>query len=221
MLMGSIYVLLMSIYGAKQAYLMQMASIFAFLIIYSTIWLFGAPGTVPGTGPRGREPAWVPFTPTSAQAADFTATKTFPGTGWDKPGNKYAGGVDSSGEVNNLKDVWATALAARAQSQGLATGTKTTDWDFRTSTTALTDEERALPVATVRFAISGSHLIAGATIPATSSHPEVTVFAYRDKGQIFFFAAIILGCSILLFAAHLWLLTRVEKRQTELQGAPA
>ncbi|MCA1834436.1 MAG: hypothetical protein ABR548_12800 [Actinomycetota bacterium] len=220
MLMGSMYVLLMSIYGAKVAYLMQMAAIFAFLIIYSAIWLFGAPGTVPGTGPRGREPAWVPFTPTSQQAADFTAVKTFPNN-WEKPGKKYAGGIDSAGEVQGLKDTWGTALATRAQSQGLTTGTKATDYEFRTSTTALTPDEEALPVATVRFTVSGSHLIAGATIPATSAHPEVTVFAYRDKGQIFYFAAIILGFSILLFALHLYLLTLVEKKQSQLQGAPA
>jgi hypothetical protein len=219
MLMGSVYVLLMSIYGAKQAYLVSMASIFAFLIMYSAIWLFGAPGTIPGTGPRGREPAWVPFTATSEQAADFVAVKTFP-NGWDKPGTKYSGNIDSTGEISTLKDVWGAALAARASSQGLTTGTKAEDWGFRTGP-ALTPDEAALPLATVRFTQSGSHLVAGLTIPATATHPDVTVFAFRDKGQIFFFAAIILGCSILLFAGHLYLLARLERKGALPQSAPA
>lgn len=219
MLMGTTYVLLVAIYGAKQALHVIMAATWAFMILYSAIWLFGAPGTVPGTGPRGREPSWVPFTPTSEQSQDFGAVKTFPNR-WDQPGKKYAGGIESGGEVGSVKSVWQASLAQRAASQGTA-ATKPADWNFRTTEKPATPDEEALPFGRVFFTTSSRHLVAGVTIPQTAKHPEVTVFAFRDKGQIFYWSAIILGVSIILFAAHLFALAQMEKKQALLQSAGA
>jgi hypothetical protein len=221
MLMGSMYALLWSIYGAKQALHVLMAATWGFMILYSAIWLFGAPGTPPGTGPRGREPAWVPFLATSAQAQDFGAVKKFP-EGWDTPkaGQKYAGGIEPAGEVNNIKAVWEEALSRRAATQGTP-ATDPANWEFRTTPTAASAEEASLKFAQVYFKVDGSHLITGVTIPATDKHPEVTVFAYRDKGQVFYWAAIALGVAIVLFAAHIFALSQMEKRQQLLQTASA
>lgn len=220
MLMGSTYALLWSIYGAKQALHVSLAGIWGFMILYSAIWLFGAPGTPPGTGPRGREPAWMPFLATSEQAADFPATKDFP-QGWDKAGaRKYPGGIDAAGEITSIKATWEVALSERAAAQGTS-GTSPADWDFRTTTVAATAEEAKLPVGNVFFKEDGHHLIVGVSIPATDKHPAQTVFAYRDKGQIFYWAAIILGASILLFAASVYSLAQMEKKKQILQGAPA
>jgi hypothetical protein len=69
------------------------------------------------------------------------------------------------------------------------------------------------PVADVLFTQSGGHLIAGVTIPATAKHPATTVFAYHDKGQVFYWAAIILGTSIVLFVMHVAGLANLEKRK--------
>jgi hypothetical protein len=218
-LFGLPYMLLASVYGAKQGYLVIGASTFAVLILLGAIWLFGAPGTVAGTGPRGREPAWAPFTPDSEQAKDFSAVATFP-NGWDKPGKKYKGSIDSTGEVKNIESVIQPALAERAASQGTA-ATKPEDWTFRTTEKPATPEEATLPFAQMYFVDSGHHLVAGAIIPATAKHPQTIVFAYHDTGQIFYWAAIILGAGVVGFASHIWALAMLEKRKKLPVSVPA
>lgn len=210
-LIGSIYLLLMSVYGAKQAYFVLMVSLFTFMILLSAIWLFGAPGTVPGTGPRGPEPRWAPFLATSQQAQDFPAVGRFP-SGWDAPGKKYGGQIEAKGEVENIRATLTDALAARAQSQGLKKGTKPEDYNFRAFEKAATPEEAKYPLADVRFEESGDRLIVGVTIPATDQHPELMVFAYRDKGRVFQYAAAFLGVSVVGFLLHLGALAALERR---------
>lgn len=211
-LWGLPYMLLASVYGAKQGYLVIGTASTIILILLSAIWLFGAPGTVAGTGPRGREAAWIPFTPTSQQAQDFAdAIKTFP-TGWDKPGLTYSGNISSAGEIKNLQDVWGTALAARAASQGTS-GTTADDWSFNIQGATVVPGTESLPVTQVYFKVAGGHLISGVAIPATSKHPQTVVFAFRDKGQVFYWAAIILGTSIVLFVMHVAGLAAMEKRR--------
>ena len=61
LLIGSLYMLLASNFGARLAYLIVMVSLMAFMMFLSLLWTIGGPGTTTGTGPRGREPAWVPF----------------------------------------------------------------------------------------------------------------------------------------------------------------
>jgi hypothetical protein len=75
---GTIYVLLVAVYGLRQAFHVTMAATAAFMIILSATWVFGIPGTVPGTGPRGTEPSWVMFLPDTEQGAEFgSETRTF------------------------------------------------------------------------------------------------------------------------------------------------
>jgi hypothetical protein len=218
-LFGLPYMLLASVYGAKQGYLVIGTATTIILILLSSIWLFGAPGTVAGTGPRGREAAWIPFTPTSQQAQDFAAVKTFP-QGWDQPGKTYSGNISSTGELKNLEDVWGTALSARAASQGTS-GTDPNDWTYQVAGQPAVPGEETLPTATQYFTVSGSHLISGIVIPATAKHPQVTVFAYHDKGQVFYWAAIILGTSIMLFIMHVAGLAYLERKRKLPVSSPA
>jgi hypothetical protein len=225
--MGTIYYLLTTLFGWRRAYYVSMVSLMGFLIILSLIWLVGAPGTVPGTGPRGREPEWIPFLPTSEFAADFRDDLAEFPEGWDVPGKKYfgnkdkdqTGAIDSVGEIDSIKAIIRESLAGYFQKQGTGSD-KAIDYDFRLPTTAekernLTEAERAVPVATVRFRDVGSgQLIFGVTIPGVGGkHPEVTVFALRDKGTIFLPSLYFLVISVLMFALHLWLLARDEIRQ--------
>ena len=50
-LIGSIYMLLASNFGARLGYLVLMVSLMAWIILLAAMWLFGLPGTTPGTGP--------------------------------------------------------------------------------------------------------------------------------------------------------------------------
>ncbi|MGH2784569.1 MAG: hypothetical protein ACRDJ1_04875 [Actinomycetota bacterium] len=226
--MGTIYYLLATLFGWRRAFHISMVSLMGFMIILSLVWLVGAPGTVPGTGPRGREPEWIPFLAESAFGADFKdRIDDFPG-GWDAPGKKYfgnsdkdkTGAIDASGEIDTIKGILQPALAGYAQEQGFPSE-KPEDFDFRlpsktaAAEAALTAEEKALPVAEVRFEdAGGGRLLFGVRIPGVAGkHPEITVFALRDKGTIFLPSLYSLVASVFFFALHLWLLARDEIKQ--------
>lgn len=224
---GTLYYLLTTIFGWRRAFHITMVSLMGFMIILSLVWLVGAPGTTPGTGPRGREPAWIPFLAQSEFGADFrTETARFP-DGWDMPGKKYfgnsdkdqTGAIDSAGEIDTIKGVLQPALAGLAQLRK-ADSIKPVDYDFRLPVSAeaeakLTEAEKALPVATVRFLdAGGGSLLFGVRIPSVpEKHGEITVFALRDKGTVFLPALYFLVTSIFLFCLHLWLLAKDEIKQ--------
>ncbi|HEX9711463.1 MAG TPA: hypothetical protein VGB52_02790 [Actinomycetota bacterium] len=219
-LIGSLYMLLASNYGARLGYLVLMVSLGIWMILFSLIWLVGVPGTVPGLGPRAEEPHWVPFKPDSEQAQEFRqAIDDFP-TDWDEPGEKYPGQIDSSGEFDTVKTVIQDALARDAQENDLAADLAE-DWDFRLRGTEVpADEENPPPVASARFLqVDADTLLFGVTIPATDDHREVTVFALRDKGQVFLYALYFLIASIIGFALHAWLLVRYERTHEPAEGA--
>ena len=226
--MGTIYFLLTTLFGWRRAFHISMVSLMGFLIIISLVWLVGAPGTVPGTGPRGREPTWIPFVADSEFGADFRdLIREFP-DGWDAPGKKYfgnkdkanTGAIDAGGEIDTVKGLLLPALAGYAQKQGFPSDNPD-DYDFRlppktpAAAAKLTDEERALPIAEVHFKdVGGGELLTGIRIPGVAGkHPEITVFAFRDKGAIFLPALYFLVVSIFLFSLHLWLLARDEIKQ--------
>lgn len=227
--MGTIYYLLTTIFGWRRAYYVTMVSLMSFMIILSLIWLVGAPGTTPGTGPRGREPLWIPFLPESEFAADFKdEIPTFP-NGWDAPGKKYfgntdkqqTGAIEATGEIDTIKGLLLPALAGYFQARpGSGGSSNPADYDFRLQGTAaqeakLTPEEKAIPVAIARFKdVSKGELLVGVQIPAVpGKHPAITVFAFRDKGTIFLPSLYSLLIALILFSLHLWLLARDEIKQ--------
>ncbi|MGH2727589.1 MAG: hypothetical protein ACRDKS_11525 [Actinomycetota bacterium] len=226
--MGTIYYLLATLFGWRRAFYITMVSLMGFMMILSLVWLVGAPGTVPGTGPRGREPAWIPFLADSEFGADFkSAIAEFP-DGWDAPGKKYfgnsdkdkTGAIDSAGEVDTIKGILAPALAGDAQENKVGS-IKPEDYDFRlpskdaAAEAKLSEEEKALPIALVRFRdAGGGSLLFGVRIPGVAGkHPEITAFALRDKGTIFLPALYSLLASLILFALNLWLLAKDEIKQ--------
>ncbi|MGH2794819.1 MAG: hypothetical protein ACRDKG_10995 [Actinomycetota bacterium] len=226
--MGTLYYLLATIFGWRRAFHVSMVSLMGFMIILSLVWLVGAPGTTPGTGPRGREPEWIPFLAESEFGRDFRdAVDDFP-EAWDEPGKKYfgnndkdqTGAIDATGEIATIKGVLLSELAGYGQQEGFPSDDPN-DYDFRLPPRSpeeearLTPDERALPVATVRFKdAGGGRLLFGVTIPGVpEKHPEITVFALRDKGAVFLPSLYFLVVSIFFFALHLWLLARDEIKQ--------
>jgi hypothetical protein len=225
---GTIYFILSTLFGWRRAYYVTVVSLMGFMMIISLVWLIGIPGTGPGFGPRGREPEWIPFLPTSEFAADFSdEIKAFP-DGWDAPGKKYfgnpdkkqTGAIDSVGEIDSIKGLIEPALAGYFQQHpDLKGSVDPNDYNFRRELppdqeAKLTPEEKAVPVAIIRFKDAGKgRLVFGATIPASDKHPQITVFAFRDKGTVFLPSLYFLVTALFLFALHLWLLARDEIRQ--------
>ncbi len=231
--MGTIYYILATLFGWRRAYYVTMVSLMGFIILLSLVWLVGVPGSNPGFGPRGREPEWVPFLANSEFAQDFkTDIGTFP-NGWDAPGKKYfgnpdkgqTGAIEAAGEIETLKGIVRPALAGYFQKSGGSA--KDEDYDFRLAGTAeqeaeLTPEEKAVPIATIRFRdAGGGNLLAGISIPQTDKHPAITVYAYRDKGAVFLPSLYFLVTSLVLFGLHLWLLARDEIKQKARDAATA
>lgn len=224
-LIGSIYMLLWSNFGARLGYLVLMVSLFGFMILMSALWLFGAPGTTTSTGPRGPEPAWVPFTPDSAAAGDYTTqVSSFP-KGWDivtPAGKIYDGKIDAKGEIETVRTAIREAEARLAAVQK-TDAVKAADWNFRPSELpAVTPDEKdpkLYPPSTVAYQQVGKTLLFGVRIPATAKHPETLVFAYRDKGRVYLHGLISLIASLLGFASHLWLLARFERAQRAREAA--
>lgn len=184
MLIGSIYMLLASNFGARLGYLITMIALSAWVVILSTMWLVGAPGTTPSTGPRGPEPHWVPFTADSEQGKDLShILASFP-DGWDKIvtkdakgdliGTKYPGNIDARGDFEQVRATVTAAIARLATEQKLPVDKpviwKGSNWSFRSSDLEpATPDERLLKPATVRFTFKGTRLYFGVIIPAVSA----------------------------------------------------
>jgi len=168
---GTIYILLVSIYGWLQAYLVTMVSLMIFSIILSAVWLFGIPGTIPGTGPRGTEPHWVVFLADSEQGLEFDEEiAAFPadrsvqapdagsfGSGeWRVPNanEQYPGQINVEGELDGLKSVLLPALAGYFQQQETGSANPS-DYQFRLEGREPTPDQAALPVARVAFHPNG------------------------------------------------------------------
>lgn len=56
---GGTMLLLSAVFGVRMGYLVVATGFFAFMIILSALWTFGAPGTPRFLGPKGDLPAWI------------------------------------------------------------------------------------------------------------------------------------------------------------------
>lgn len=227
-LIGSIWMLLWSNLGARLAYLIIMISLSAFMMILSALWVVGAPGTTTATGPRGREVEWIPFLPESEFGEEFKAVMdSFPdGEGWKETGTVFPGNVDSSGEFETARTVVATALADLAKVQE-TDATSPEDWRFRDKSRkpATPDEEdpdKYAPAVVAFNQAASTKLLMGVTIPAKEGvRPEITLFAYRDKGLVFLPGLSFFLVSLLGFILHVWLIARYEREQDEREAEMA
>lgn len=169
---GTIYILLVAIYGWLQAYLVTMVALMSFSIILAAVWLFGIPGTIPGTGPRGTEPHWVMFLADSEQGLEFAKqigefpadrsvkaaeNGAFPSTQWRVPDAEehYPGQINVDGEIDNIKAVLFPSLAGYFQKQKTGSS-QPEDYQFRLEGREPAPDEEKLPVARVLFYPNGN-----------------------------------------------------------------
>lgn len=158
--------------------------------------------------------------------------------------SKYPGNIDARGDFEQIRTSVSAALARAAErdaeklpaaEKGKAL-TEPENWLFIASDIGpATPDERDLPQAKVRFHFEGTRLFFGATIPAVSAsecvrpdgskitnckpHPEVTVFAFRDKGKVYLQGLVFLIVSILAFFSHMILIARYEAKQKAEEAA--
>ena len=194
---GSIYILLTAYVGRTMAYLIVAVSLFGWMIILSTIWAFGAPGTTKNYGPRGTEPHWQVFAAgTQAVQSRYPQTTKFPGPPWHQPDAVTQASADT------VATAIQTYLIQKANEEFAKQGNHV---DLDTTDFTVQDIEFAT-------ASDGTHLAAGRGFYSLGG-PELTVFVYHDKGNVPAPSWAFLGASLFGFAVHLPLLDRAEKRR--------
>lgn len=211
---GSVYFLLSAVFGRWMGYLVTMTALSGWLIIHSSLWLFGfwSQGleTPTNLGPRGSEPAWVVLEGgLTAQSDRFPTFKQYPGGPWAKA-------PDTSSETVSA-DIQAAGGAATdfltVQANG-ELGLEPTAPTAVLSTQFIVDD--------VRFATEQKTPLSVVTAHFSGGGPEIAVTMYHDSGSVPRYSIMFLGGSIVLFMLHLPLLDRAErKRKAFLTGGSA
>ncbi|MGI9015600.1 MAG: hypothetical protein ACR2HR_00600 [Euzebya sp.] len=238
---GTVYMLIRSNLGTRRGYLVMGTSLWGFAFLLSLLWAFGAPGTPANTGPQnlpGQElneyqPIFVPFAADSAIATDpetpYTGVADYP-NGWEPVPADFAAkanlgvqniesffaGLEGAGDYFNVLDGTEEPLGDplyREADNGrpMIGVTLVTTCQF-----GLADAEAdALPAF-----CSDEGLEVGAPIPegavdadGNELRQETTFFALYDGGAPYFPSLLMAGILLVLFAGHMVLLARDERRE--------
>jgi hypothetical protein len=208
---GSVYLLLTAVLGRWMGYLVLMVSFSGWLIMLSSLWAFGfysqGPDTPVNLGPRGAEPAWIPLLASTNSTSDrYEQFAAYPDAPWAEP----EPGEDSA-EVQSVTGIVSDFLAEEANAE----------LDIpETDPTAVSGVDFA--VDSISFANSGDTQIAVARAHFLEGGPLWTVSLYFDEGSVPKYSYMFLVGSLILFAIHLPLLDRAErKRKDFLTGGAA
>jgi hypothetical protein len=211
---GSVYLMLTFILGRWMGYLVLMVAFSGWMMIQSSLWLFGywSQGleTPTNLGPRGSEPAWVALEASTDQTSTkFQTFDAYPGRPWAEASASQTADIQSaSGAVT-------TFLAEQTNEElGLA----------ETDPTAIQGTQFAID--SIRFATAedGKTKLGVVQSHFSGGGPLWTVSLYFDSGSVPRYSYMFLAGSILLFVIHLPLLDRAEKKRKEFLtggGAPA
>jgi hypothetical protein len=208
---GSVYLLLTAVLGRWMGYLVMMVSFSGWLIMLSSLWAFGfysqGPDTPVNLGPRGAEPAWIPLLASTNSTSDrYEQFAAYPDAPWEQP----EPGEDSA-EVQSVTGIVSDFLAEEANAE-----LEIPDTD----PTAVSGVDFA--VDSISFANSGGTQIAVARAHFLEGGPLWTVSLYFDEGSVPKYSYMFLVGSLILFAIHLPLLDRAErKRKDFLTGGAA
>jgi hypothetical protein len=208
---GSIYVLLAAIYGLRMGYLVTAVSFFAWMIVFSALWAFGAPGTPRDLGPRGIEPHWQVFAAgTDAIPSKYPVTAQYPSSPWRAPKKADLASVDT------VRSVMQKYLAILATQQLEEDGTKVCSPDELPEPGCFVLDPTTFSVQDVFFAKSGSTELAAGHGFFQGGGTELTIYGYFDKGNVPIYSWSFLIVSVIGFAIHLPFLDKAEKRRKEI-----
>jgi hypothetical protein len=215
---GSVYLLLAANFGALKGYLIAGVAFFGFLILLSATWTFGLPGTPALTGPKGTDPSYKAFAKGDPAASRFAKVAEFQGgagNGWSAAPVEPQGGGKLSAADEALKGDLDTAKQAAVQAlitsvnQGIKDSSKELDVTNLDPKAFYTTDHGTTVAAVV---ISPKQPPAGSGLQKPNFAP-ITTFAYKDPGAPKLPSLLFLGAAILLFALHVLLLGRVERRR--------
>lgn len=200
---GPIFMLLRSNLGTRRAHFVLGTAFFAFMVILSLFWAFGAPGTpqatgptnLPGTPPNAYQPTWTPFAIDSSVAEDprFSFVREYP-EGFGEVPAEFAEQADTGA---------ADTQAFFASAEG---GQNVQDTAVVESV-QYREAPNGYPVIAVTF-----QPVDELGQPDPAQEP-VTFFAFFDAGSPIFPALVVLGLAVLGFLLYAFLLDRDEQRE--------
>jgi hypothetical protein len=210
---GSIYVLLAAVFGLRMGYLVLAVSFFGWMIIMSALWTFGAPGTLRNLGPRGYEAHWQVFAAGAGTvgSSQYPQTSAYPGRPWHPPDEV------SQPSVDTLKSIMQKYLAGLATQQLEQQGKKVCSPDQLATPGCFVLDPTTFTIDDVEFASAGptTHLAAAHGFYGLGG-PQLSLFAYFDKGNVPKYSIGFLGASIFGFVIHLPFLDRAERRRKDI-----
>jgi hypothetical protein len=198
---GGVWLLLSAVMGVRMGYLVSATGLFAFMVILSAIWAFGAPGTPPNLGPRGDLPTWFGLgAGAELSSPTYPVIEEYP----DGPWQSARQGRTFRAEVEPVTLAFQEFLAEEAADE------------LRTAGIEGEITPETFEITGLRFAEVDGTPVAAARAFATTGGPEVTVFGYKDPGDLALPSWLFLAGSIIGFVAHLPFLDRAERRRKEI-----
>lgn len=197
---GSVWLLLAAIFGVRMGYLVAATGLFAFMIILSALWVFGAPGTPRFLGPKGELPAWITVgTGRDLTSPTYPVLERYPGDPWITAEEDRS--LRPEVEAASLGMQEFLAEEANRELAGEQIEGEVTPEEFVVEDLEFTEVD-GTPLAAARaFASSGG--------------PEVEVFAYKDPGNEPLPSYVALAASVIGFVVHLPFLDRAERRRKD------
>lgn len=197
---GTVWLLSGAVFGNRMGYLISATSFFAFMVILSALWTFGAPGTKPYTGPKGDLPAWKPL----------------------------AAGIDLESNTLPIVDQYPEGPWQPPQESGLQAETDPATLAFQSFVAEEAADELAEAglegeVPSTEFVVEGLRFVevdgrpfAMARVYSSTGGPEVLVVGYKDPGNEPLPSYLALFASVIGFVVHLPFLDRAERKRKEI-----
>jgi hypothetical protein len=198
---GSVFLLLSAIFGLRMGYLLAATGFFAFMLILSALWVFGAPGTPRYLGPKGELPAWIPLAAgQQLTSPTYPVVEQFPDDPWTSPEEDPSLTAEVEAATLAMQEFLAEEAQAELSREQIE-GEVAPD-DFQ-----ITDLEFVT--------VDGTPLSAARAF-ASGGGPEVTVVAYKDPGNEPLPSYLFLVGSVIGFVVHLPFLDRAERKRKEI-----
>lgn len=202
---GSVWLLLAVIMGPKLAYFVSASVTLGFLLIMGAVWSYGTP-----LGPVGVLPSWNGIDAAAAgDPLDFGPASSYPESPWAEPDPEDSHQVTITGELeNSAVDFLTSELEAENINTFESAGDAVVNQDF----TRLLEQD-GKEYGAVTFTVLEAAPAGEGEEPAEQAVGTDTVVVMEyDPGNPSKPARMITAGTFLLFLAHLFGLSRSEKR---------
>jgi hypothetical protein len=198
---GSTLLLLGAVFGLRMGYLITATGFFAFMLILSALWTFGAPETPRFLGPKGELPTWIALgAGQDVSSPTYPVVERYPEAPW----------TSAEEDPSRTPEVEAATLAVQ---EFLAEEAQRELGEARIEGEIAPEE---FEVTNLEFTTVDGTPLAMARAFAVGGGPEVEVFAYKDPGNEALPSYLFLGASLIGFVVHLPFLDRAERKRKEI-----